>query len=81
MAGRLTTVTEVSIRLLDLLPLHSHFGALPGDEKVGPGGTRWDPVGPDKTTWEVTEVTVDWRILEEWSVRSLHSQSIWAQPA
>ena len=58
MAGRLTTVTEVAIRLLDLLPLHSHFGALPGDEKVGPGGTPWDPVGPDKTTWEVTEVTV-----------------------
>lgn len=33
---RLTTVTEVAIRLLDLLPLHSHFGALPGDEKVEP---------------------------------------------
>lgn len=32
--GRLTTVAEVSIRLLDLLPLHSHFGSLPGDEKV-----------------------------------------------
>eukprot|EP00913_Durusdinium_trenchii_P012976 g12184.t1 len=33
---RLTTVAEVSIRLLDLLPLHSHFGSLPGDEKVEP---------------------------------------------
>ena len=32
--GRLTNVAEVSMRLLDLLPLHSHFGALPGDEKV-----------------------------------------------
>jgi len=34
--GRLTNIAEVSIRLLDLLPLHSHFGALPGDEKVEP---------------------------------------------
>ena len=55
MAGRLTTVTEVAIQLLDLLPLHSHFGALPGDEKVGPGGTRWDLI---KRLGEVTEVTV-----------------------
>lgn len=34
-SGRLTTVAEVAVRLLDHLPLHSHFGPLPGDEKVG----------------------------------------------
>jgi len=33
---RLTTVAEVAVRLLDHLPLHSHFGPLPGDEKVEP---------------------------------------------
>ena len=32
--GRLSTVSEVALRLVDLLPLHSHFGALPGDEKA-----------------------------------------------
>eukprot|EP00930_Biecheleria_cincta_P035834 TRINITY_DN24625_c0_g1_i3.p1 TRINITY_DN24625_c0_g1~~TRINITY_DN24625_c0_g1_i3.p1 ORF type:complete len:918 (-),score=218.72 TRINITY_DN24625_c0_g1_i3:395-3148(-) len=31
---RLTSLVEESIRLMDLLPLHIHFGALPGDEKV-----------------------------------------------
>ena len=40
--GRLTNIAEVSIRLLDLLPLHSHFGALPGDEKVRAAQTRVD---------------------------------------
>ncbi|CAE7487991.1 Zc3h6 [Symbiodinium pilosum] len=34
--GRLTNLAEVAMRLVDLLPLHSHFGALPGDEKVEP---------------------------------------------
>lgn len=32
----LTSLSEEAIRLLDLLPLHFHFGALPGDEKVEP---------------------------------------------
>ena len=40
--GRLTNIAEVSIRLLDLLPLHSHFGALPGDEKVRAAQTHVD---------------------------------------
>eukprot|EP00931_Biecheleriopsis_adriatica_P004181 TRINITY_DN105892_c0_g1_i1.p1 TRINITY_DN105892_c0_g1~~TRINITY_DN105892_c0_g1_i1.p1 ORF type:complete len:1662 (-),score=474.65 TRINITY_DN105892_c0_g1_i1:61-4488(-) len=33
---RLTSVAEQAMLLVDLLPLHSHFGALPGDEKVEP---------------------------------------------
>mmetsp|Transcript_61884 Transcript_61884/g.109955 ORF Transcript_61884/g.109955 Transcript_61884/m.109955 type:complete len:1538 (-) Transcript_61884:220-4833(-) len=33
---RLTSVAEEAIRLVDMLPLHSHFRALPGDEKVEP---------------------------------------------
>jgi len=33
---RITSVAEEAIRLVDMLPLHSHFGALPGDEKVEP---------------------------------------------
>ena len=41
LSGRLTNLAEVAMRLVDLLPLHSHFGALPGDEKAWAKGQRF----------------------------------------